>query len=75
MKVKIIVTEDNGTITENEGDAVIFCLRQGDKNQDMCGMVGEFSLKDIDRMGSVFENMIHMAVTQGMLELFGGIEN
>lgn len=24
MKVKIIVTEDNGTITENEGDAVIF---------------------------------------------------
>jgi hypothetical protein len=44
MKVKIIVTEDNGTITENEGDAVIFCLRQGDKNQDMCGMVGEFSL-------------------------------
>ena len=26
MKVKIIVTEDNGTITEDEGDAVIFCL-------------------------------------------------
>lgn len=26
MKVKIIVTEDNGTITEDEGGAVIFCL-------------------------------------------------
>lgn len=63
MKIKITVTEDDGTITENEGDAVIFCLRQGDTNQDMGGMVGEFFLKDIYRMGSAFENMIHMAVT------------
>ena len=67
MKIKIIVPEDNGTITENEGDAVIFCLRQGDKNQDMCGIAGEFSLKDINGMGSAVENMIYMAVTKGML--------
>ncbi len=76
MNFKLIITEDNGEITEVEGEAGIFYIlkNQGNEIQGIHGVIGSFSLLDFDIARDSLLKLLSKSQTETLLEILQDIK-